>query len=406
LLTSKTEELKAGPFFWLLLLLFTAACDLSTEPKTAAPIRVGAAVSLSGSLSVEGTDTRRGYELWADWVNNERKGVLVDGVRRNVELIIRDDASDATRSAQLVQELIDRDSVDFLLGPYGSAATLTTSAVAEAKGIIIIDTNGASDEIFSRGFQNTFGVLTPGREYTKAAMQSLAALGARTVVLAQEAGGAFSISVANGAAHWAQVYGLQVLATFNYPRAATDLSAVIDQAKALAPDAFIGGGYLNDAVLFTRTAAQRGFRPKAMLLTVGPGGPEFTAALRDTANLILGPTQWERSMTWQGVYLGTPAQYAQRYAAKFGSQPSYQSAQSTAGGIVLMHAIESANSLNTAAVRTALRSMDLMTFYGPVRFDATGKNIAKPMSVVQIQAGQTVVVAPQEAAVATWVYPQ
>src|SRR5688572_27737777 len=92
-----------------------AACDLTTDPKPADPIRVGAAVSLTGSLSVEGNDTRRGYELWAEYVNDERKGILVGGVRRKVELIIRDDASDATRSAQLVQELIDADSVDFLL---------------------------------------------------------------------------------------------------------------------------------------------------------------------------------------------------------------------------------------------------------------------------------------------------
>ena len=51
----KTEKVRAGPV--LVLLAVLAACDLSTGPKTAAPIRVGAAVSLTGALSVEGTDT-------------------------------------------------------------------------------------------------------------------------------------------------------------------------------------------------------------------------------------------------------------------------------------------------------------------------------------------------------------
>ncbi len=388
------------------LLVLAVACDDAASPRKATPIRVGAAMSLTGSLAVEGNDARRGYELWAEWVNTDRGGILVDGVRRPVELIIRDDASDADAAAQLVTALIDAQQVDFLLGPYGSAATLTTTAVAEAKGRIIVVSNGAAEEIYSRGFDNTFGVLTTGREYTRAAMERLAALGARTVVLAQETGSAFSTSVGQGAVHWAAQYGLEVLAVLEYPRAASDLTGLIDAAKALSPDVFVGGGYFADAVLFTRTAAKRDFDPPALLLTVGPGGPEFTAALGDTASGVLGPTQWDRTMTWQGTDFGTPAQYATRYAARFGGQPTYQSAQSTAAGVALVHAIEAANSIETAAVRAQLRAMDLMTFYGPIRFDATGKNIAKPMGVIQVQGGASVVVAPMEIAVGSWVYPR
>ena len=389
----------------LLAVVVTTGCgDGSTDPSRDSTVRIGAAVSLTGSLAVEGTDVRRGYELWAGWVNEEYGGIRVDGRRRKVELILHDDGSDAARAAEITERLVTEDSVHFLLGPYGSAATLTATVVAEALGVPMVAGSGAAEEIFTRGFTNTFVVLTPGREYTKAAMQSLAALGAKTVVLVHEQGGAFSMSVADGAAHWADEYGLQVLAVLSYPRLATDVAPLIDQARALDPDAFIGGGHFNDAVLLARTAAQRGFRPPAMMLTVGPGVPEFVTALRDTAELILGPTQWESTMTWQGIYLGTPAEYALRYGLRFNAAPSYQAAQSTASGLVLMHAIEAAGTLDRAAVRTALRATNLMTFYGPVRFDATGKNIAKPMGVVQVQDGRTVVVAPAEVKVAEWVY--
>ncbi len=389
-----------------LALVLALACDDATSPAVATPIRVGAALSLTGSLAVEGIDARRGYELWAELVNTDRGGLLVNGVRRPVELILRDDGSDAAQSAQLATALIDDERVDFLLGPYGSAATFTVTAVAEAKGTLIVAPNGASEEIYARGFTNTFGILTPGREYTRAAVEHLAALGARTAVLAQETGSAFSSSVGQGALQWAGQYGITVLAVLEYPREATDLSAVIDAAKALAPDVFIGGGHFADAVLFTRTAAQRDFHPPALLLTVGPGGPEFTAALGDTANGVLGPTQWDRTMTWQGADFGTPAQYAARYTARFGAPPTYQAAQSTAAGVVLAHAIESANSTATAAVRTQLRALDLMTFYGPIRFDATGKNVAKPMGVVQVLDGASVVVAPTAIAAGSLVYPR
>jgi len=50
--------------------------------------------------------------------------------------------------------------------------------------------------------------------------------------------------------------------------------------------------------------------------------------------------------------------------------------------------------------------MDLVTFYGPIRFDATGKNVAKPMGVIQVQNGASVVVAPTTIAVGSLMYPR
>ena len=45
-------------------------------------------------------------------------------------------------------------------------------------------------------------------------------------------------------------------------------------------------------------------------------------------------------------------------------------------------------------MRDALAATDMETFYGKIKFDATGKNIAKPMVLRQIQDGQYKVVAP------------
>ena len=47
-----------------------------------------------------------------------------------------------------------------------------------------------------------------------------------------------------------------------------------------------------------------------------------------------------------------------------------------------------------------------MTFYGPVRFDPTGRNGAKTMAVIQVQGGKPVVVYPPEVATGTLVYPR
>jgi branched-chain amino acid transport system substrate-binding protein len=56
-------------------------------------------------------------------------------------------------------------------------------------------------------------------------------------------------------------------------------------------------------------------------------------------------------------------------------------------------------------VRDALAKTDLMTFYGPVKFDEEGKNVAKSMVMYQVQHEDYVVVAPSKWATAKPVYP-
>ena len=63
---------------------------------------------------------------------------------------------------------------------------------------------------------------------------------------------------------------------------------------------------------------------------------------------------------------------------------------------VFVDAFERAGSLDPQKVRDALAATDLMTFYGPIEFDATGKNIAKSMVLLQVQNGEYVVVAPSK----------
>jgi len=377
-----------------------------TEAKAPAEkvIRLGAAVSETGKYAREGKDTRQGYVLWQEWVNNEYGGIKVGNERYKVELIMYDDEGDPDTAARLTEKLITEDKVDFLLGPYSSSLTKSASAIAEKYDKIMIEGNGASESLFERGFKNLFAVLTPAGNYTQSALKLLADKGAKTMVLAFE-DTAFPSSVGKGAEKWAQEYGLKVLATERYPKDVSDVSAIMNKFKDLNPDVFVGGGHFNDAVLFVRAAKELDFNPKAMVITVGPSNPKFVKEMGPDANYVIGPTQWERTMSYKDEYFGTAEDYAKRYEAKWGEPPTYQAAESTATALTLQIAIEKAGSLDTGAVRQALHSLDIVTFYGPIKFDETGKNIGKPMGSIQIQNGKINVVAPPSAAVADLMYP-
>jgi ABC-type branched-subunit amino acid transport system substrate-binding protein len=56
-------------------------------------------------------------------------------------------------------------------------------------------------------------------------------------------------------------------------------------------------------------------------------------------------------------------------------------------------------------VRTALPRLDLDTFFGRIKFDGRGANMAKTVYVLEVEKGKTMVVWPAEAATALPLYP-
>ena len=370
----------------------------------AGTIKIGAALSETGKFSVEGTDSRRGYDTWVRWVNDIYGGIKLDGERYEVEVVYYDDESDADTAANLVQKLIDEDDVDFLLGPYSTGLTTGTSAIAEANNIIMVEGNGTSDTMFERGFKNLFLVATIASDYTKSGIAELAAKGATTAVVVYE-DTSFPTAVANGAIKHLEEAGIEVLAVETYPKDIQDVSAIMTKFRDLDPDVFIGGGHYNDAVLFVNSAKELGFDPDGMLITVGPSNPKLVEELGADVEGVLGPTQWESSMAYRGEYFGSAEDYASYYESLWGDPPVYQSASATASGLALHLAIEAAGSTDSDTVREALRGLDVDTFYGPISFDERGVNVGKPMGTVQVQDGAINVVAPSAAAVASLTYP-
>lgn len=379
-------------------------CPEGPVAEDAPVVTIGAAVSDTGSLAREGGDTRNGYTLWLEWVNEEHGGINVDGECHRAEIIFYDDESDADTVSVLTERLIVEDEVDFILGPYSSGLTQVASVITERENVIMVEGNGASDSLFERGFQNLFAVLTPGSYYTRSGIEEAYAQGARTAVLAYE-DAAFATSVIDGAEQWMEELGIEVLAKESYPVGTTDVTAMFTNFRELEPDLFVGGGHFNDAVVFITNAKELNFNPDAFLITVGPSNPTYVEEMGADAEYVWGAAQWDASLPYEDDYFGTAQEYADRFEERFETPPSYQAAESTAAALVLHLAIEDAGSLETDDVRQALLDMDITTFYGPINFDETGKNAGKPMVTIQIQDGEILVIAPEDAAVAETRWP-
>jgi branched-chain amino acid transport system substrate-binding protein len=143
----------------------------------------------------------------------------------------------------------------------------------------------------------------------------------------------------------------------------------------------MGGGHFADTSTFAKQLHEKGVKAKMTALLVAPPEPKF-AELGEAANGVIGPSQWEHQakytpeaakaagMEWVGP---TVANFVAAYKARFKEEPSYHSAGGYVAGLILQKAIEKSGSTDTAKVKAVLDSMDLVTFYGHLKFDNTPK---------------------------------
>jgi branched-chain amino acid transport system substrate-binding protein len=389
-----------------------AAAPAATKPAAAAAgsfagtILFGAPISLTGSTAKEGGLTKEGYEIWKD-VYNEAGGIDVGGKKHMIETRYYDDESNAQKSATLADKLIKEDKVNLLLGPYGTSSTLQMSTVAEKAKLPMVEGNGAAESIFSQGYQYTFGVLSPARNYLRGVIDMAVAQSPKpTTVAILSADDPFSVEVADASRKRAEEVGLQVVYFQKYPDKSTDLRAPLTETKAKNPDLFLNSGHLQESLAIVQQAKELGFNPKGYGFSVGPSIPDFQTTLKDAANFVFGGTQWTPVLKYQGDDLfKTPANYNDLYNKKYGHEPSYQSAESTACGLAFVKAIEKAGSFDPMAVRDALAKLDFVSFYGQIKFDERGINVFKPMAVEQWQEGKKVTVWPADAANGKPIWP-
>jgi branched-chain amino acid transport system substrate-binding protein len=389
--------------------LAAVACGGTASPETTtgSTIILGAPLGLTGSLTKESTLTQQGYNLWQEWIN-ARGGIVVNGVKHPVTIKYYDDTSNANQSAVLMQKLITEDKANFLLGPYGSAATATDAAIAEQNEIPMVEANGAAQSIFNQGYKYTFGVLSPANKYLQGVVDMASTLSPKPTTIAMlSADDNFSLEVADGVNTYAASKGMTVVLYKKYKNGATNLSAEVQAAKAANADIVLNSGHLQEAIAINKAAKEQKVNAKIFAYSVGPSTPDFITALGKDADYVYGGSQWTPQVKYTPAFYLSVADYVAAYKTKYPGlgDPDYHVAESTAACLALQRAIENAKSLDPKKVRDALAALDVTVFFGQVKFDSRGINIYKPMVVEQIQSGAHHTVFPASVADAPPKYP-
>ncbi len=368
-----------------------------TAGAAAKNVVIGFTASQTGKLNVEAIRQINGLNLWIEQVNQAGGVKLPDGAMLKFQAKFYDDESKKERVQELYTKLINQDKADFLISPYSSGLADAAAVIAQQYNKILISAGAASDSTYKKGYTLIFQVYTPASRYLTGALDLLGKMdpGAKKLAIIHEKD-KFSTDVVEALKKYAEGKGYQVGLYEGYEPGTTDFAPFINKIPA-GTDAILGGGHFADTSTFAKQLHEKGVKAKMVALLVAPPEPKF-AELGEAAVGVIGPSQWEPLATTYNQetaqklnlpFVGPSVEeFTKAYQAKYKEVPSYHSAGGYVAGLLLGEAIRQAGSTDTAKVKEALDKMDLLTFYGRIKFDTAkehGLQIGHDMIYTQWQ---------------------
>ena len=357
------------------------------------PIVVGVVVSQTGLASELAAGYRKGILLWQSQLN--AAGGLLG---RPIEVRIADDGSGADEAAKQYQRLI-ADKADVLIGPYGSAATLTAAGVAELARRIMLNGAGASGELTKRPLRYVFQVATPYAVYGD---------GVAPLAKQWSAGKLFLIArsdpvareMANGLATEAAKRGVAASPVQSFAVDTLEFDDFVRQAKAQNAHAWIAFGSARDAANMVISFKRLGYTP-AMFVARGAEQADFMRRVGQDAEYAIGIAAWTPTLRSPGN-----AAFVQAYRAKWSVEPDLAAAQGYSACRVLEAAVRRAATLDNEQLRATLAQLETETPLGRYQTAPdTGRQTAAQAVLVQILKGRGEIVWPASLATARAVLP-
>jgi branched-chain amino acid transport system substrate-binding protein len=370
--------------------VFTALLMLSAGPAWAThrannEVLVGGAISQTGRYAEPAGRQVNSIKLWVDDVNG-RGGLL----GHKINLILLDDKSDTQTAIKLYEKLITEDKVDLLLAPYSSGITEAVANVNERYKMPFVAYGAASTPIWEKGRKYIFNIVAVAEDYQKGAVHLAKQIGVKKAAIIGE-DSLFPRQSGKGAKQWCQKLGIQVVVEENYPLKQTDFTALLQKIRGAGADAIFSNSYFADAAAQLRQLREQNIDLKLFSSTVGPGLPNFPEQLGNTAEYVLGFSQWEPLP--QVFKLPGMTEYIEAYAKRFGEKPNYHAGGAYGALLVTEAALKKAGSFDPEKLREALATIDVTNMYGRYKVDARGMNSHEGITF-QILRGQRKVVWP------------
>lgn len=352
------------------------------------PLTLGVITSITGADSEFGKAQKDGYELALKEIN------AAGGIAgRQVKLHYLDDKSNAQEAAKSVDELVNGDKAQVILGPYSSGSALSVAKKADTYKIPVIVPTATAANVTQTGSQYIFRVCATSDDYAQAIVDLLRKQGdVKTMAIVHEDQN-FGSSAEKAMVTRAKAAGFEIVADESYSVKDLDYKPMLNRVKDKKPDVIYFASYSTDAVALMTQAKEINLNAKYFTAAgTGFSVASFPKDAGAAAEYTLSAGQWDASAAWKGS-----KEFDDNIFKMVGVHPSYHDIEAYAALYVAKAAIEKAGAYDAAKIQQALRTLKIDTAFGPVQFDATGQN-AHPVIVTQVQKGKYVTVYPADAA--------
>ena len=381
-----------------------AAMLAASAPAFADDIVIGASLPLSGPLAGFGSFQKWGYERAVDEVN-KAGGVTVDGQKKQVKLIIRDDKTDPNVTASNTETLISRDHVVAMLGSCTPALVNAGALVSDrAKKPMVTGCDPLEAFKSVRKWKYVWDLFFDEPELAAIHFQAIDGLGiaAKTnkkLALWHDNGPDGQIV---GGKIWpmlAKKFGFDVVQNAEFPVDNTQFTSIIAEAKNKGAEVVMVDAITPQAVAIRKQMAAGGYTPKVLIIEKGGEPVQFAEALGKLSDGVLVGGYWDPTFPYPGA-----ADLAKAFESETKLTSSQHIADSYAAAQVLLDGIAAAGSTDPEKINAALAKTNKTYVVGPIKFDEN--HTAKlPIVSLQWQNGKTVIVWPKDARTGDFLFP-
>jgi branched-chain amino acid transport system substrate-binding protein len=362
------------------------------------PLRIGHSLPLSGRFGDAARLTHeRPVTLWAEQVN-AAGGLSVRGTRRRVEIVPYDDGGDIALTTQHYLKLITVDKVDFILAPWGTAATAAVAPLASRYDYPLIAPTCQSRKLIDMNMRGFFCLQQQADKIMAAVVDVLLDRQIRNIgVLYMD--DVFGLETLSGLQLAMHGKGIEVRERQAHALGATDLSGSLTAIKKSGAEAFVGITYPGETFLAAKQSKQVGFNPKLFFTAVGTAFPAYRQTFGAGAEGVLGMGAWNAKTS--------PAAKAffDAHVKRFNAEPDRNATGFSYAALqILQNAVEHAG-VERHAVVEYIAGHQFDTLIGPMRF-VNGEDVALPGTLGQWQGSEFEIVWPHNRATAPLAFPK
>ncbi|TXI58292.1 MULTISPECIES: amino acid ABC transporter substrate-binding protein [Mycolicibacterium] len=368
-----------------------AACGADRAADGSDPIKVGASLPLTGQFSQPGQAALRGYQTW-EALTNERGGLL----GRDVELVIKDDASQQNIIVADYNSLISRDKVDLLIGSYSSLLNLPASAIAERNRMLFVEPAGGSPAMFNRGFRYLFYSQQATADKTGLAYANWIADLPKEIRPATAAyptiDDPFAAPSVEAIRRVLEAAGVRTVYRETYAPDTRNFDTIINAMKASNPQLVVHGASFEDGVGMVRSMLRAGMRPGWLYQTTAPSlGNQYADAIgmQNTEGIAFAISHTPEAKTPGN------AEFVAKYQQMFHEPPPEDAADAFAAGQMIEAAVTGVGKIDQTALADWLRNHSVQTVLGRLAWDDDGRPVGEFL-IGQWIDGQVQIILPDE----------